>query len=595
MITLEHLQKLFSERKIQECIEAASIFLLFNEDSIAALLLKAKCHFELGKNCDEMAEAMSMFTTAYQNLEKILSQEATHEEALFFAAYICIYFLRENVEDAISYCKQLESSANWRTTLKAFEYLQEAYVLLDDADNALITLTELQTLINLNCENDRSLKDTHLNWVYIRKAYIYLELKNDVPSALEAYKQGFKHAIGGRREDAFIARFAFENNDNDFGTAVFYNALQNGYNGSEENLVFLNVHAQKLLENGYRNSALFHAVILAMKTLFDRRSFNEDNVEDEIEDEKNEIISYCQQYIKMEPEWYEPYYFTGVQKLDEGNYQEAYQNLKLSLEKGGKATFKLDKVYEAKRILVSIEEDYNSFLELNKSSLSENNFKIIDKLLQSAQDFRALLFLDPTDNDAAITAWTNIVTNEGSDSFAFYELTRLNHLVENYENVVRYANGYLIIMAGCLKPEREAVICFHAGIAQIELCCYVEGINILQRRLVLSDAGHPPMPLGKMYIDYYMAIAFYNLKDWQGCLVHSWNVIEWYKKKSKEWDDKIEKMTLYYADACKATGKIDAAIGTVENMLRYLPDNTEALIRKKEWKKSKGLFSFLKK
>lgn len=767
MITLEHLQALYSDGKIQKCNEEATIFLLLEEGDTDVLLIKAKCSFELGKNCYEEQDAIFMFITAYENLQKVLSKDSINEEALLLASNICIHYLEENLPTAISYCIQLQSSVNLETTFKAYEYLQQAYILSNDADNALIIIDQYISLTNQYYINDRSTRDTLLNWVYIRKAYVYLELKWDSANALKAYKDGFMYATIDRTEDIFIAKFAFKNNDNDFGIAVLYNVLINEYNGSYDDLLLLNSKIQELLENDTCNSKLFSVAVLIMKTMLDKGLLDEDEneqtYEDNYEDQKSEIIIFCKQYIKLKPNWHEPYYFAGIELLEEENYAEAFNYFNQSLEKGAnasvlceyiiagykatgilpeinydpndlpveyfyagasidniedeiknddnlytliairnffyersynsfyayfyegkgssqanmieifcsccnnygyvlrqlreyekaievhklgyslsprfenlvnwamtlldieryeesidinykalaytnlsfenflrvrvkilEATFKLDKVYEAKRMLISIDEDYNSFLEYSKNNMKENNLQIIDKLLVSVQNFRKLLFLNPNDNDSAIIAWNDVAINDGNDGFAFYKLTGLYHIAEDYGKTIHYGNGYLTIMAGSIKPEKLAAICYHIGIAQIELGNYIEGIKMLEKRLILSDEGYPPISLGKMYIDYYMTIAFYSLQKWDDCLKYSWSVIDWYKKNNMKWDDKIKKATLYYADTCKVTGQNAIAVKAIENILINDPNNTEALQRKNNWKK-RGLFSFFKK
>lgn len=328
MIDLNYLQNLFNEGRLHECFEATNTFLLFNSQNAGAVLLKAKCEFEFASEQESEEESEAMYASAYNHFETVLSYEPGNEDALLFAAYIIIYIFKTNIQQGIAYCNQLETSENNDKKLKAISYRREAHYLLDNADKVLEDINLLIGLYKEYYSHDRSLMDNTLNSIYLHKAHVYLQLKQDVNSALECYKTGFQYSSEGREEDAFIAKLAFEHKEYQFGTMVYGHMFHNGFRCSSDELIELYHLGHSLLENGYVTEELVYCILITIRTLGEE-FFGEDYTA--------EVFNISKEYIESHPEWSMPYHFAGTVLYEAENYQEACTYLEKALEIKGMA------------------------------------------------------------------------------------------------------------------------------------------------------------------------------------------------------------------------------------------------------------------
>lgn len=328
MITLEHLQSLYNENKIQECIEATNAFLLFNEENAEALLLKAKCEYELAQGCEIEEDFIAMSNKAYSSFIRVLEVMPENESALIFAAYINVFILKSNFLQAIDFCERLKNSEDFDVRLKAISYKQEAYFATKDADNALATMDELIELNKIKFQDDRSKLDKELAGCYTRKAYIYWGLKKDNLKALKVYTESFEydHMDGGLY--CFIANLAFDNNDYVIGGKAMSKTFFTCINVSEDDLLSLYDRTVKLIENGIENKEMIFGVFIALMKM-GHTIFGDDRT--------IEILQLSKKYIAKYPDWYVPYHYAGGILYFEKSYSEAHPYLKKSIELGGRA------------------------------------------------------------------------------------------------------------------------------------------------------------------------------------------------------------------------------------------------------------------
>lgn len=327
MIDLEYLQNLYNEGRLNECYEATTTFLLFNNQNTAAILLKAKCEFEFAREQETEEECEAMYASAYNHFETVLSHEPGNEEALLYAAYIIIYIFKTNIQQGIAYCNQLKNSENNDRKLKAISYRREAHYLTDEPDKVLEDIDLLTELYKEYYSHDRSLLDSTLNSIYLHKAHVYLHLKKDVHNALESYKTGFQYSSEGREEDAFIVRLAFENGEYQFGTMLYSHLFHNGFRCSSDELIELYNLGQSLLENGHVSEELVYCILITIRTLG----------EEFFEDYAAEVFNISKTYIESHPEWHIPYHFAGTVLYEAENYQEACSYLEKAWELKGMA------------------------------------------------------------------------------------------------------------------------------------------------------------------------------------------------------------------------------------------------------------------
>nr|WP_294784182.1 hypothetical protein [uncultured Flavobacterium sp.] len=323
--TIESIEELFNNGKWQECNESVKIFLLLNPDNLGALLLEAKCLYELADliEDDTYVETMEKVLAKF---EHIATLETQNKDALLYAAYIIIYIRKTNLHQAVVYCNTMLQIQDFYLQQKALEYKIETNVFLENIDETLADIDVLIQYYKEKFENNKLLLDEHLGTLYERKTYIYLDIKNDIPQAFAASKIKFEHMSEGSLIDIRIAKLAFEQQDYQLGILAYESANECLNPPSDEAFIEVYNLALDLQNKGYHNEKLFDSIITTIYHVGESY-FGEDI--------DTLLFDFAQQFIEKEPKWFFPYHIIGRIYYESRRYEEAIPYFIKALQYGG--------------------------------------------------------------------------------------------------------------------------------------------------------------------------------------------------------------------------------------------------------------------
>lgn len=327
MVDLEYLHSLYNDNDYETCLEATKLFLLVNDQNTEALLLKAKCEYQIvliQRQVEELPENANPFEAVHSSFQSVLQSDPSNKDALLYLAYINIFLLRANLEEAITYCDLLATSAEPETKIKALSYRQSAYQQTGDIQRALEDVDNLIVLINEFYKEDRRALDIELGQVYITKGNLYLEQKNGRKKALEIFKEGMKYVYPGAMTYCAISNLALDHQDYELGGKAAIRAFLSNTSDVGEEFLSLYRRLEALRGDGTENRSILEAIFIAL------RLFAEELGCDTVE-----MLNFAQLYIRTYPDWYIPYNYAGAALYDAGSYAEALPYLEKSLQLGG--------------------------------------------------------------------------------------------------------------------------------------------------------------------------------------------------------------------------------------------------------------------
>ncbi|MDN5286908.1 MAG: hypothetical protein JWR38_3182 [Mucilaginibacter sp.] len=257
------------------------------------------------------------------------------------------------------------------------------------------------------------------------------------------------------------------------------------------------------------------------------------------------------------------------------------------------AIYDLGRKDEARELLTAIEGEYNGFINNYGSELDEQELFVLSQRYIVVQNIRQDL-LGEESLEGATQAWQEQLNKNPDDNSSWYMLMQNYYQLKDYKQCIACADNYQAVKGEAITIDSVQKIYFMRGMSYLNLGNYPsakENLNILLGTCQSGDENEESIICDA---NLNLAQCSYALEQWDECMDFSLAAIACYDRNGWKWDDIRLKATLQYADACKAAGEIDAAIGTVNNILKTVPENEEALKRKQEWK-SGGLFSFFKR
>lgn len=327
MTTIQDLQSLYNQGELSKCLESLNPFLLVNPDSLEALLLKAKCEYQLAsQSFNTGRNDISLYTAAYHSFEYVLKIQPTHEEAMLYAAYINIFVTQDNLPEAQVYCDILVLSENEDTRLKAIGYRRQVNFMLGNME---LVLEDIELMIShykaLYPEN-RSGLDKELSLLYLEKTNIYLWHKEDALQVFQTYREGKAYPHYNYLTHNAVALLALDYQRLELAGEAALIAFTYGDEEPNQELIDLYHRINELNDKSKLNKLLVHSLIMALRRF--AKHLKADSVE---------ILSLSLSYMQVYPEWDIPYHFAGTFLFDEKKYTEALPYLKKSLEIGGMA------------------------------------------------------------------------------------------------------------------------------------------------------------------------------------------------------------------------------------------------------------------
>ncbi|MGN8068640.1 hypothetical protein [Mucilaginibacter sp. 22184] len=257
------------------------------------------------------------------------------------------------------------------------------------------------------------------------------------------------------------------------------------------------------------------------------------------------------------------------------------------------AIYDLGRKDEARELLTAIEEEYNSFIESYGNELNEEELFVLSQRYIVVQNIRQDL-LGEVSLEEATEAWKNQLYKNPDDNSSWYMLMQNYYQLEDYNQCIACANNYQSVKGEAITIESVQKVYYMRGMSYLYLGDYVLAKENL---LILLDNCQPGNENDESIIcdtNISLAQCSYALQQWDDCMDFSLAATACYDRNGWKWDETWIKAALQYADACKVAGETDAAMDTVNNILKVAPENEEALQRKREWK-SGGLFSFFKR
>ena len=327
MTTIQDLQSLYNQGELSKCLESLNPFLLVNPDSFEALLLKAKCEYQLASqsfNTDR--NDTSLYATAYHSFEYVLKFQPAHEEAMLYAAYINIFVTQDNLPEAQVYCDILALSENEDTRLKAIGYRRQVNFMLDHMELVLEDIELMITHYKALYPANRSILDKELSLLYLEKTNIYLWHKEDALKVFQTYREGKAYPHHNYLTHNAVALLALDYQRLELAGEAAFMAFTYSDDQPHQELIDLYQKINELNDKSKLNKLLVHSLIIAL------RRFSE-----HLKADKIEILSLSLSYMKVYPDWDVPYHFAGTFLFDEQKYNEALPYLKKSLEMGGMA------------------------------------------------------------------------------------------------------------------------------------------------------------------------------------------------------------------------------------------------------------------
>ncbi|MDR6786601.1 tetratricopeptide (TPR) repeat protein [Pedobacter africanus] len=338
MVDLEYLHSLYNNHDHDACLEAVNLFLLINDKNIEALLLKAKCEYQVAFNegLDEEGEEQdNMLEPAYNSFKTVLELEPSNEEAMLYLAYINTFLTRANLAESIAYCDVLSKSADLSTRIKAISYRMEACSITGAIAQALEDADSLIGLTRDFYKDNRTALEYELGQIYMKKADLYLEHQQDGKKAMTAFTEALNYLHPDPLTYNTIARLAFDHQEYELGGKAATMALLENNADSDSALMALQKRLEELSSKGIENRPLAEARFVAFRIFAPELDF--DTVE---------MLNFAQQYIKLYPDWYIPYHYAGAALYDAESYAEALPYLEKSLQLGGRA-FGLQRYFES--------------------------------------------------------------------------------------------------------------------------------------------------------------------------------------------------------------------------------------------------------
>ncbi|MFD2582687.1 hypothetical protein ACFSR6_09325 [Pedobacter vanadiisoli] len=278
------------------------------------------------------------------------------------------------------------------------------------------------------------------------------------------------------------------------------------------------------------------------------------------------------------------------------NYESEYLGFEDYIDLKGKqlgAIYNLGRKEEASNLLNLIEEEYNNFISANINELTEQDRFLLSQRYIVVQNIRHDL-LSENSLENAVQVWQDQLNKNPDDNSSWYMLMQNYFQLKDYRQCIACADNYQSVKGTAITIESVQKVYYMRGMSYLYLGDHISAKENLNN---LLDNCQPGIETDESTIcdtNINLAQCSYALQQWDECMDFSLAAIACYDRNNWKWDDIRLRATLLYADACKAAGETNAAIGTVINILKVVPDNEEALKRKKEWK-SGGLFSFLKK
>lgn len=327
MTTIQDLQSLYNQGELSKCLESLNPFLLVNPDSIEALLLKAKCEYQLAsQSFNTERNDISLYTTAYHSFEYVLKIQPTHEEAMLYAAYINIFVTQDNLPEAQVYCDILVLSENEDTRLKAIGYRRQVNFMLGNMELVLEDIELMISHYKALFPDNRSILDKELSLLYLEKTNIYLWHKEDALKVFQTFREGKAYPHQNYLTHNAVALLALDYQRLELAGEAAFMAFTYSDDQPNQELIDLYHRINGLSDKSKLNKLLVHSLILAL------RRFSKQLKADEVE-----ILSLSLSYMKIYPDWDVPYHFAGTFLFDEQKYKEALPYLKKSLELGGMA------------------------------------------------------------------------------------------------------------------------------------------------------------------------------------------------------------------------------------------------------------------
>jgi hypothetical protein len=326
MSTLQDFESLYKQGNFSTCLESLNTFLLFNNNHVAALLLKAKCEYEIasagaGQNEDDY----SLFTTAYNSFEYLLQLQPTEEVAMLYAVYINAFIIHINLPEAKVYCDILFLSDDETVRVKALQYRKKVNISLGNIDLVLEDLDLMITYYKDLFHDNRSMLDQELSPLYLEKAEIYLWHKKDAQKVFETFNQGKTYAFNYALANCNIANLALDQEEFEIAGEAALMAIK--YANEESQVELLDLY-ERITELNLRNEldrGLVYALLLALR------------IYSEVLTDDGETLSLTKKYIDLYPDWHVPQHFAGTFWFERKNYEKALPYLKRSLELGGMA------------------------------------------------------------------------------------------------------------------------------------------------------------------------------------------------------------------------------------------------------------------
>lgn len=257
------------------------------------------------------------------------------------------------------------------------------------------------------------------------------------------------------------------------------------------------------------------------------------------------------------------------------------------------ATYNLGRKDETRELLTAVEEQYNNFIKAHGSELTEQELFVLSERYIVVQNIRQDL-LEGSSLEDATQAWKDELTKNPDDNSSWYMLMQHYFQLKDYRQCIACANNYQSVKGDAITVDSVQKVHFMRGMSYLNLEDYTnakENLNIL---LSTCQPGNENQESIACDANISLAQCSFALKQWDECMDFALGAIACYDRNGWKWDEKRLQATLQYADACKEAGEMAAAIGTVDNILKTVPENEEALKRKREWK-SGGLFSFFKR
>lgn len=326
MSTLQDSESLYKQGNFSACLESLNTFLLFNNDQVEALLLKAKCEYEIAAySAQQDEDDHSLFTIAYNSFEYILQLQPTEETAMLYAVYINAFIIHINLPEAKVYCDILALSDDEAVRVKALQYrrkinfsLGEIDLVLEDLD---LTITYYRDLFHDN----RSMLDQELSPLYLEKAEIYLWHKKDAQKVFETFNQGKTHSFNYALTNCNIANLALDEEQFEIAGEAALRAVKYGDDESRQDLLDLYQRINELNLRNKLDKGLAYTLLLALR------------IYSEVLTDDGETLSLTKKYIDLYPDWHVPHHFAGTFWFDRKHYEKAFPYLKRSLELGGMA------------------------------------------------------------------------------------------------------------------------------------------------------------------------------------------------------------------------------------------------------------------